>query len=314
MKILLQFPEGLKQKGLELSKKYESEGHEVFLSASPCYGACDIALDEARWLKVDKIVHIGHNKFVKNDLPIPVEYVEYNIDVDTNGLVAVLPYIEKYKNIAVATTVQHIHQFDQMKAFFERNGKKVFAEGGYWATKPGQVLGCDSFGIKKVEGKVDAIVFIGNGMFHPLAIDVSKDETGKTKPVLVYNTYDGKVRNVSEDIEHLKKRRKGSIAAALSCKTFGILVSTKVGQFNLAQAIWAKKELEKRGFTAGILTANELDPLTVNNFMVFDCYVNTACPRIVDDLDEFSKPLLNIDMLREVFEIMDANKNPAPVV
>src|SRR5271157_3184379 len=101
MRILLQFPEGLKQKALELSRKYESEGHEVILSASACYGACDIAIDEARWLKADRIVHFGHNSFVKADLGVPVEYVEYNIDIDIAGLAAVLPYIEEYDAIAL---------------------------------------------------------------------------------------------------------------------------------------------------------------------------------------------------------------------
>jgi 2-(3-amino-3-carboxypropyl)histidine synthase len=302
MKILLQFPEGLKRFGLNLAKKYESEGHEVFLSASPCYGACDIALDEARWLEVDKIVHVGHNKFVKTDLPVPVEYVEYNIDIEIEALKSVLPHIGKFKRIGLATTVQHIHQFDEMKAFFERSGKEVFAENGYWASKPGQVLGCDAIGVQKVERKVDAIVFVGNGMFHPLAIDVKK-------PVFVFNTYDNSVRAVNDEIEKLRKRRKGAIAKALTCRRFGIMVSTKVGQFNLVHARWAKKELERRGFECAILAANELEPITLNNFMTFDCFVNTACPRMVDDQEEFRRPILNIDMLRELFEILDANSS-----
>jgi 2-(3-amino-3-carboxypropyl)histidine synthase len=306
MRILLQFPEGLKQKGLELAKKYEAEGHEVFLSASPCYGACDIALDEARWLQADKIVHFGHNKFVKTDLPVPVEYVPYTIDIDVGRLEAVLPFIRDYKRIGVGTTVQQSHQFEEIKRFFEKHGKEVFAESGYWASKPGQVLGCDAIGLQKVEGKVEAIVFVGNGMFHPLAIDVKK-------PVFVFNTYDSSVKNVNDDIERLKKRRKGAIAKALSCKRFAIMVSTKVGQFNLVHAKWAKSELSKRGFECAILAANELEPITLNNFMVFDCFVNTACPRMVDDQEEFRKPILNIDMLKELFEILDSNKNINPI-
>ncbi len=305
MRILLQFPEGLKRKGLELARKYEGEGHEVFLSASPCYGACDIALDEARWLKADKIVHVGHNRFVKNDLPIPVEYIEYNIDVDIEALKAVLPHIAQHKRIGLATTVQHIHQFDAMKAFFEKNGKEVHAEAGFWAAKRGQVLGCDAIGIQKVEGKVDAIVFVGNGMFHPLAIDVKK-------PVFVFNVLDSSVKSVNDEIERLRKRRKGALAKALTCRRFGIMVSTKVGQFNLAHALWAKKELDRRGFESAILAANELEPITLNNFMVFDCFVNTACPRMVDDQEEFGKPILNIGMLKEMFGLLDAERAEKP--
>lgn len=298
MRILLQFPEGLKKKALEMAKRYEAEGHEVFLSASSCYGACDLALDEARWIEADKIVHVGHSRFVKAELPIAVEYIPHYIDVDVESLKAVLPHIEGYRNIALATTVQHIHQFEDMKAFFEMNGKKVFAEAGEMAMEKGQVLGCDASAVKKVVDKVDAVVFVGDGLFHPLALDIEK-------PVLVFNPYAKSVDDVSTKVERLKKQRKGAVAKAFTCKRFGILVSTKVGQFNMPHALWARKELEKRGFESAILVSNEFDPMAMDNFMAFECFVNTACPRIADDQEKFDKPMLNIGMLREFFSIVD---------
>lgn len=302
MKILLQFPEGLKQKAAELVKKYESEGHEVFLSASPCYGACDIALDEARWIKADKIVHFGHNKFVKTNLPIEVEYVPYNIDIDVNEIEKIIDSLKNYKTIALVTTVQHVHQIEKMKEFFAKHGITALTEKGYWATTEGQILGCDTLSIKRLDKKIDAVVYVGDGMFHPLGIESEKQ-------IFAFNPYTKQVKLMNPEIEKLKRRRKGSLAAAVSAKKFGILVSTKVGQFNLHSAEWAKKELGKHGREASILVANELDPLTVNNFMVFDCYVNTACPRIVDDTEEYGKPILSMDMLKELFRILDGNDN-----
>lgn len=299
MRVLIQLPEGLKRKGLELAAKYESEGHEVFLSASACYGACDIAVDEARWLKADRIVHVGHSRFMKTDLGVPVEYIEHSIDIDVEKLGAVLPHIKQYKNIALATTVQHIHQFAQMKAFLEKNGKNVFSAPGCRAAYPGQVLGCDATCVKKVEKDVDAVVFVGNGMFNPLAIDVAK-------PVFVFDVCDGSVKNVDAEIERARKRRRGAIAKALGCSAFGILASTKPGQFDLKSAEWAKKELVKRGLKAAILVANELEPLAVNNFMSFDCYVNAGCPRMAEDMEEFGKPVLSMEMLREMLKIRDS--------
>ncbi|MBU0532154.1 diphthamide biosynthesis enzyme Dph2 [Candidatus Micrarchaeota archaeon] len=301
MRILLQFPEGLKQKGLELAKKYEEEGHQVFLSASPCYGACDLAIEEAKLIKADKIVHFGHNKFVKTNVPIPIDYVPYYIDIEIRSLKKVLPYIKKFKNIGLVTTVQHVHQFEDMKAFFEKNGKTVFAAKSERATEIGQVLGCDAGALMKVKNNVDAIIFVGSGMFHPLALDVEK-------PVFGFNPNDKTVKELNAEIEKVKKRRKGAIAKALTCKKFGILVSTKIGQFNITQAEWAKKELEKRGFESFILIANEFDPMAINNYMEFECFVNTACPRIADDQEKFGKPVLNIEMLRQLFEIIDANR------
>lgn len=302
MRILLQFPEGLKRKALELAKKYEREGQEVFLSASPCYGACDLALDEARWIGADRIVHFGHTRFINKKLPIDVEYIEYKIDLAIDSLEALLPKIKSYKRIALATTAQHVHQIGEMKAFLEKNGKQVLIGKGERAEKPGQILGCDAGAVKSVEKDTDAVVFVGTGLFHPLALDMGN------KPVFVFNPDDRSVKEISAEIERLRKKRKGAIAKALTCRSFGILVSTKPGQLNLAAAEWAKKELRKRGFDAEILVANELEPLTLNNFLVFDCYVNTACPRMSDDSEEFGKPVLNIDMLKGMLEILDANK------
>ena len=301
MKILMQFPDGLKQKAMELAKKYEHDGHEIFLSASPCYGACDIAIDEAKWIKADKIIHFGHNRFGKLTLEIPVEYVEYRIDIDIAKLEAVLPALKNYKKISVGTTVQNSHQFKQIKEFFEQNGKVIVSGTGSLTHEQGQVLGCDAGAVLKNEKDADAILFIGNGMFHPLAIE-------SKKPVFTFNPLDCRVRQINDDIELLRKKKKGAIAHALSCKRFGILLSTKPGQFNLAQARVAKKELVKRNLEAEILVANEMEPLSVNNFMAFDCYVNTACPRIADDSEEFGKPVLNMSMLKEMFKLIDDNK------
>jgi len=305
MRILLQFPEGLKQKALEIAKRYESEGHEVFLSASACYGACDISLDEARWVKADKIIHFGHSRFVKAELPIPVEYVEYHVEIDVDGLAAALPLLEG-KKIALATTIQHVKQLDAMRAFLEKNGKTVLIGKGIRSSEPGQVLGCDAIAISSVADKADAILFVGNGMFHALAMDADMLDR-KDMPIIVYDPYSKKARDIRKDIEMLRKKRRGAIIKALSCKRFGIMVSTKTGQFALAQARKIKKDLEKRGFDAEILVANELEPLSLNNFLVFDCYINTACPRMADDAEEFGKPVLNYDMIEDLFKFMDAD-------
>ncbi len=299
MRILLQFPEGLKQKAAELAKSYEKEGHEVILSASACYGACDLALDEARWLDAEKIVHFGHNRFVQGKLPIEVEYVEYRIDIDVDGMKALLPLLEGKRSVALATTIQHVHQLAEMRAFLERNGKAVLVGHGERAKEEGQILGCDAGAIKKVEKDADAVVFVGEGNFHPLAID-------SDKPAFAYNPSSGSARDIGPDIDRLRKRRKGAIAAALSCRRYGILISTKPGQINMPIAQWAKKELEKRGLEAQILAANELEPMAVKNFMSFDCLINTACPRMADDSEEFGKPLLNPEMLIELLRLLDS--------
>ena len=299
MRILLQFPEGLKRKALVIAEAYEKEGHEVFLSASACYGACDIALDEARALNAGKIVHYGHSRFPRGNGEIPVEYVPYSIDADLRVLSAALPHLEGKKRVALATTVQHIHQLGQMKEFFEKNGKTVLVGKGELCAEPGQILGCDAGAVKSVEKDADAIVFVGEGMFHALALD-------SKKPAYAISPYGGGVKDLSADIERLRRKRMGALAKALTCESFGILLSTKPGQANIEGALWARGELEKRGVRCAILVANELEPMNVKNFMAFGCLVNTACPRMADDTEEWGMPMLNLGTLKEALAMMDS--------
>ncbi len=295
MRILLQFPEGLKKYALSHAQKLEADGHEVFLSSSPSYGACDLAIDDAEKIHADEIVHFGHAKFpIPSPVKIPVEYVEWKVDVNLNDLESALPELKQYKKIALATTVQHTHQMAAIKEFFSSHGIEPLTRKGVLPAHEGQVLGCDSTAIKIPEA--EAVLYIGDGMFHALAIEESK-------PVYAFNPYTKQFKRINEDIEKLRKRRTGAIAAALSAEMFGILVSTKPGQFHLEVAKWAKKELENYGKHAEILVSGEFNPYSIANFTSFDAYVNTACPRIVDDVDLFGKPILNPNMLEEMLKL-----------
>ncbi len=61
-RLLVQLPDGLKNEGPRLASLIrEKTGAEVFVSASPAWGACDLSLDAATRLKADLLVHYGHN-------------------------------------------------------------------------------------------------------------------------------------------------------------------------------------------------------------------------------------------------------------
>ena len=106
MKILLQFPEGLKQEALKHAKKLELEGNEVFISASPTFGACDLAIDEAKNLGAEKLIHFGHAEFHKVDFN--VEYISYSYDAPLELLPKSLEKLEPFNTIGLMTTIQHI--------------------------------------------------------------------------------------------------------------------------------------------------------------------------------------------------------------
>ncbi len=300
MRILLQFPEGLKQKALEHARILEKEGNEVFISASPTFGACDLALDEAKNIKADKLVHFGHGEF--HHVNFNVEYVEYKIDAPLSILKDSLNYLKEFKNIGIVTTIQHVHQLNEVKAFYESNGKNVLIGKPYgFAKKNGQILGCDIGSAATIDRNVDAFVYFGGGIFHPLGALLST-----TKPFLVVEPFANKIEFIDKLRQTYTKRSKGRILRSIDAKRFGIMVSTKNGQHNMSLGKIIKQKIESKGLEAQILVANTFDFESLNNMREFEAFVNTACPRIaIDDTDRLSKPLLSANELVELLKMKD---------
>ncbi|MGC8479126.1 MAG: diphthamide biosynthesis enzyme Dph2 [Candidatus Micrarchaeia archaeon] len=298
MKILLQFPEGLKQKALEHAKLLEAQGHEIFISASPTFGACDLAIDEAKNIGAEKLIHFGHAEFHKVDFN--VEYIDYKYDAPMEILPKTLDKLKPFKTIGLMTTIQHIHQLDAVKSFYEKNGKEVIIGKPYgFAKKRGQILGCDIGSAASIDRECDALVYFGGGLFHPLGAVLHTK-----KPFLLVEPFNNTIEFIDHYRERYYKRSRGRILSALDAKNVGILVSTKNGQHNMSLAKILKSKLEKEGIKSGILVANTFDFESINNMMEFDVFVNTACPRIaVDDTDRTRKPLLSANEIIEVLKL-----------
>lgn len=302
MRLLLQFPEGLKRYATEEAAKYEKEGHEVFISATPCWGACDLALDEAKKIKADKLIHYGHAQYhpVKD---FDVEYKLFPITVDLSVFDLALPLLKPHKKLALVTTVSHIHQLPDMKKILEKAGHEVLTSKGGLAILEGQVLGCDSSAADKLSDQVDAVVYFGGGEFHPLGISGSK-------PTLAVSPYARDAYWLNPHIEKKRKQERGMLIATSQAKRIGILVSLKSGQYNLRAAEATQKRLRSYGRAASILVTGEVDFHAVQDFNAFDAYITTACPRLVDDAERLGKPVVNIAMLPELFKLIEDTQEP----
>ncbi len=305
MRILLQFPQGLKSKALEEAAKFEKEGHEVFLSATPCWGACDLALDEAKKLKADTLVHYGHAQFGDKKVKsgrVEIEYRLYPITVDLAALGSALPLLKPYKKLGLVTTVSHLHQLEDMKKILREGDSghphEVFTTRGALAILEGQVLGCDSSAADKLSSQVDALVYFGGGEFHPLGIKAGK-------PVFAVNPYARSAMQINDLLVRKRKKEQGMLIAALDAKSIGILVSTKSGQFNIRAAENAKKRLLALGVPrVSILVTSEVDFSSLQDFNSFDAYLTTACPRLVDDAERAGKPMVNLAQLPKMLQML----------
>ncbi|OIO21929.1 diphthamide biosynthesis enzyme Dph2 [Candidatus Micrarchaeota archaeon CG11_big_fil_rev_8_21_14_0_20_47_5] len=304
MRILLQFPEGLKKDAASEAEKLQREGHEVFVSSSACFGACDLCVEEAKKTGAKKIIHFGHADFLgkRKVEGIEVEYREVRVDVGKELIERIEKALVKYGKVAIVSTVQHAHEIGRVKEALERAGHRVFVKRGGAHTKyMGQILGCDALSAEKGAKKADCVLYIGSGLFHPSAIRADL-------PIFGANPYSGEVRRLNEEIEKFARKKKGALISAANAKTFGIFVSTKIGQFNLKGALEAKRRLEKEGKKVLVLVSNEISPSALSNFNIFGAYINTACPRIADDVELYGKPIVNLREIGELLKIVRAMK------
>lgn len=279
----LQFPEGFKRRGTAIADRIsEATGVEVLISANPCYGACD--LDVAILDNVDILFHFGHAQLDDNKYSEKVIFIETRSDTDvTEAVRKAIPEITG-KRIGVMTTVQHIGKLTEACEILEDKGKEcLIGRGDSKIAYPGQLLGCN---FSVADGtECDEFLYIGSGQFHPLGVSLA---TGKR--VLIADPFSNEVREV--DPRKILKQRSAVIANSLDAETFGILVSTKPGQYRMELAGQLKELAEKHGKTAYILTMDLITPDQMLQFRV-DAFVSTACPRLaIDEVGRFSAPML----------------------
>ncbi len=277
-KLLLQFPEGLKQEARKIMDALKKTGAEVCLSAEHCYGACDIIT-----LPGFLTIHFGHTKMLENKNVI---YIEVKAKVSLKKVVKkAAPLLGKKP--AVVTTAQHLHKLKEAVEELKKAGKKPVIGKGKRTTYAGQVLGCDVGAVTSLKN-YDSILFIGSGEFHPLIISLV---TGKE--VVQANPYSNEVRVISG--KKLEKEKWMRISKALNSKTFGIIVSLKPGQKDFKTA--RKLSKEKNTY---LIILNEVTPEKID-YLPFDAFVVTACPRIViDDWKNYKKPILLPEEFQEL--------------
>ena len=276
-RLLVQLPDGLKNEGPRLASLIrEKTGAEVFVSATPAWGACDLSLDAAARLKADLLVHYGHNEFLRDGSNgIPVVYVP------AKSRHEIIPVVEKAlpllqgTRIGLATVVQHLHTLPETTRFLESKGFKVHLPGrGPWAHDTGQVLGCDYFGLKRIEPEVDSFLVIGS-YFHGLGASLSVE-----RPTILADPYDQTARSLEQDRARVIRQRYAMVEKARQAHNFGIIVSTKPGQSNPTIALNIQRQLEENGKKAVVLYADEVVPAKLLDFTDVDAFVDTACPRL----------------------------------
>jgi 2-(3-amino-3-carboxypropyl)histidine synthase len=285
-KILVQLPEGIKTKAVDLQKKITKLGIEVIFSGETAWGGCCIAVDEAKKFDCDLIVHFGHAQFIRSDFPIL--YIEMKDILNLEPILKKsLTNLKKYKTIGLSYSVQHMHDAEKIIDFYKKNGHEVSinTRKGFVAY-PGHIIGCEYSGLKDIQNKVDAFVIIGN-RFHSIGAALAVN-----KPVFLVDVYNDEVSDMEDFKEKLIRQRAVSIDKLKQAKSVGIIVEMKMGQrFGSPKDLI--KKFEKNEKEAILISMNEISVDKIANFYNIDAFVELACPRIaVDDFKKYPKPIL----------------------
>jgi 2-(3-amino-3-carboxypropyl)histidine synthase len=285
-KVLVQLPEGIKQNAIEISKVIEKLGIEVIFSGETAWGGCSIAVQEAEALEVDLIVHFGHAKFIDSDFPIL--YIEVKDELNLKSLLEKsLESLKGYNKIGLSYSIQHRHDIENIKRFYEEKDKEVVLSKklGLVAYE-GHIVGCQYAGLRAIQNDVDAFVVLGN-QFHAMGAVLAVE-----KPVILLDVYNDDVRTLEGLREKILKQRIISIEKLKDARKVGIIVEIKPGQkFGTPETLINK--LKENGKEVILITMNELTPDKLMNFYDIDAFIELACPRIaIDDFSKYSKPIL----------------------
>jgi 2-(3-amino-3-carboxypropyl)histidine synthase len=285
-RVLVQLPEGLKNKTIEIKGLIEELGIETIFSGETAWGGCSIALQEAKDTESDLIVHFGHAKFI--DSEFPVIYIEIRDELDLMPILKKsLDVLKGYKKIGLSYSIQHRHDIELVKRFYEGSGKKIFlSEKRGYAAYEGHVIGCEYAGLKTIESDVDCFVVIGN-RFHSLGASLAVK-----KPVILLDVYNNEVKSMDGFREKIIQQRFASIQKFREAKNVGVIIETKPGQ-KFGPGKYLADKLKEKGKEPVLITMSEVTPDKITNFSKIDAFVELACPRIaIDDFSKYPKPIL----------------------
>jgi 2-(3-amino-3-carboxypropyl)histidine synthase len=167
----------------------------------------------------------------------------------------------------------------------EGKGKAVFIGQGKKTKYVGQILGCDFGAATSIVKKVDAFLFVGSGRFHPLGVAYF---TGKK--TVAADPYSLKAEMMEN--KQWEKEKWLRVEKTHDAKNFGVVVCSKQGQKKWKLAEKVKKTLEGQNKKAHFIYMDEITPEKLD-YLPFDAFVITACPRIVlDDWKNYKKLVL----------------------
>ncbi len=231
-------------------------------------------------------------------MPMKMFFIETKANVSVEfpaTLAAKLP-----KRLCLAASVQFSHQLPHLQQQLIGNGKEVTLLKARHSKHVGQILGC---GYSKMEfdaAGTDAFLYVGDGLFHPEALLLGSD-----KDVYCFDPFTKEFKKLGREwAVRIRKKEKGALLTFLSSDRIGVVITVKPGQLGVQVALKDIFSLQQKfpDKKFHFLVCDTIDFIQLANFPFIQCFVNTACHRMIDDYDKFPKPVINIEEVLKVSE------------
>ncbi len=299
--VLVEFPIGWKRAASQLAKILENALRvRVAVSGKPCWGVCDTCILQEN---VDAVIHVGHiltpNLLMVFSRNVSIRllhqsehYCMYSVGDNRILTVQYAYYVPERDIINKLLEMLRSSLSDEPLLLYALPYRLYCEELAFQLGLPySLVTGCYMPHLK-----ADTIVVVSSGYFHamtPLLLGYRNVMLLDVDRVQLLSSDDVRrefTRRLALKVRALMQAREGRRAC--------VLVSTKLGQRRLDEAERALACLRSSGLEADLVV---VDDLTEDILQALDCdfAVSTMCPRLgVDDLDRFSKPIVNVSELQ----------------
>ncbi len=288
LKVFVQLPEGVIPWAKRVYQLLRNLGLNPVICVEPTYGACDIKEHKARILGCTAIIHVGHGKIPCISEGIPVYYAPLRYSIFDEDLVKRACSLANAERIGLVATIQYSHLLGKVKEEIEKMGIEAkIGRGDGRILEKGQILGCNVSSAEEISDDVDVFFFYGDGAFHAIAV---RGATGKKTYIL--DPIRSEIRDVEEDFTEMWKRRMLAIGEASNCHSFGVFVTSKVGQYSENALKRTISCLERNDKEYSVFHLEDFSE-RVNYLKGIEAIVFIGCPRVpYDEGPRFKLPVI----------------------
>jgi 2-(3-amino-3-carboxypropyl)histidine synthase len=304
-RIGIQAPDGLLNVVLGLAERIEERhGVEAMILFDPSYGTCDLMNLDARRLGLDLILNLGHSvgvdKIGKYTFLVDVEY---NVDFKPVLNLAVEQFKGTFSRVGVVTISNHKAQLDFAVEYLNEKGMAAVKSESEGTLFDGQVFGCNYHSARSIARDVDAFFFLGQSRFHAIGVRLNT-----RKPTYMLDPFFNSVEDVVKEAEHLERKAILSVLKAKDAERIGIVISMKEGQLFRRQAEEIRNRLTGLGKKTYLFHMREITAQRVAAIRGIDAFVETACPRLALDNEEFDRPMLSYDEALGLIRLLEGRE------